>query len=112
MSEAHGLNEPDLTVTKLSEIGDLWGLSNPALGRILDQAGYRWYGMPSTQALDEGLAVKLIGNRYGWNRERVGHFLETSGYKRRPEANRFTKELFLTEQIEFSEKSILNKVGC
>jgi hypothetical protein len=39
---------------------------------------------------------------YGWSPELVGNFLEQSGYKKLPACDRFTKELFLTERIEFS----------
>jgi hypothetical protein len=90
------------TYTSLNDLGTDWGLSNRALGRILDQAGYRSYGTPSLKALTEGLAVMRVGKGYGWSPELVGSFLKRSGYKKLAACDRFTQELFLTEPIEFS----------
>lgn len=68
------MSDPDAYIS-LTHIAWDWGVSNQALGKELEAAGYRSCGTPTRKALDEGLAIRCNGRSYRWSRRLVGEFI-------------------------------------
>jgi hypothetical protein len=91
--------EPQDEYMSLTHIGWEWDVSNRAIGKALEAAGYWSYGDPTNKAILEGLAVRLEG-RYSWSRDAVGRFISRADLSERSNPKRRT--MYLVTPLEFN----------